>query len=330
MTDMSNTTTDGNVSSIVVPGQYISPTYKLENSNNDSSIPVKYIPGSGTIISNINIPSPNTSTNSVKSMPIIVSTILGNVSISPINQTPTSKPSNNDDMVIDNEQTKSDEDKDKDKYVKSYLVSVIPKSTKHQSTTSTTTSNQSGSKAISAIALPKENDIVLVRITKITKIQAYCEIISLDTTTNILPDSGLGNNGNGSHVSMSITGSNSQHNFNQNSIASSQSTNQSVQIYELGENFKGIIRINDIRSTERDKLKLIDCFKPGDIVKAQVISLGDGSNYYLTTAKNELGVVFAKSENGAGDLMYPIDWQNMIDINSGVIEKRKNANPFLQ
>ena len=32
-----------------------------------------------------------------------------------------------------------------------------------------------------------------------------------------------------------------QHNFNQNSIASSQSTNQSVQIYELGENFKGII-----------------------------------------------------------------------------------------
>ena len=27
--------------------------------------------------------------------------------------------------------------------------------------------------------------------------------------------------------------------------------------------------------------------------------------------------------------MYPIDWQNMIDINSGVIEKRKNANPFL-
>ena len=49
--------------------------------------------------------------------------------------------------------------------------------------------------------------------------------------------------------------------------------------------FKGIIRINDIRSTERDKLKLIDCFKPGDIVKAQVISLGDGSNYYLTTAK---------------------------------------------
>ena len=104
-------------------------------------------------------------------MPIIVSTILGNVSISPIDQTPTSKPSNNDDMVIDNEQTKLDEDKDK--YVKSYLVTVIPKSTKHQSTTSTTTSNQSGSKAISVIALPKENDIVLVRITKITKIQAY-------------------------------------------------------------------------------------------------------------------------------------------------------------
>lgn len=312
----------------VVPGQYITPTYKLEN--NDSSIPVKYIPGPGTIISNINIPTTTTTTptttatsNLIKSMPIIVSTILGTVSISPIDQTQsTSSTNNDDDMIIDHEQTQTKQDEDK--YVKSYLVTVIPKSTKLQPTTTT---NNSG--AVSSIALPKENDIVLVRITKITKIQAYCEIISLDTTTNILLDSGISSNGNGSHVSMSTTGSNSQHLFNQNSIACSQSTNQSVQIYELGENFKGIIRINDIRSTERDKLKIIDCFKPGDIVKAQVISLGDGSNYYLSTAKNELGVVFAKSENGAGDLMYPIDWQNMIDINSGIIEKRKNANPFL-
>ncbi|CAB1344352.1 unnamed protein product, partial [Coregonus sp. 'balchen'] len=42
-------------------------------------------------------------------------------------------------------------------------------------------------------------------------------------------------------------------------------------------------------------------FRPGDIVLAKVISLGDvQSNYLLTTAENELGVVVAHSEAGGG------------------------------
>lgn len=31
-------------------------------------------------------------------------------------------------------------------------------------------------------------------------------------------------------------------------------------------------------------------FRPGDIVRARVISLGDARQYYLSTAENELGV----------------------------------------
>lgn len=39
-------------------------------------------------------------------------------------------------------------------------------------------------------------------------------------------------------------------------------------------------------------------FRPGDVVRAEVLSLGDARSYHLTTAKNELGVVYAKSVAG--------------------------------
>ena len=56
------------------------------------------------------------------------------------------------------------------------------------------------------------------------------------------------------------------------------------------------------------------------------ISLGDQSNYYLTTARNELGVVMARSE--AGNVMVPISWEKMRDPETGVVESRKVAKPF--
>ena len=43
---------------------------------------------------------------------------------------------------------------------------------------------------------------------------------------------------------------------------------------------------------------LSECFRPGDIVRASVLSLGDARSYYLSTAENELGVVYAKSIAG--------------------------------
>ncbi|XP_072095103.1 exosome complex component CSL4 isoform X3 [Mobula birostris] len=71
--------------------------------------------------------------------------------------------------------------------------------------------------------------------------------------------------------------------------------------------FKGTIRREDIRATEKDK-----------------ISLGDAqSNYLLTTAENELGVVVAHSEAGAQ--MVPISWCEMQCPKSHGKEFRKVA-----
>ena len=55
------------------------------------------------------------------------------------------------------------------------------------------------------------------------------------------------------------------------------------------------------------------------------ISLGDQSNYYLSTARNELGVMMARSE--AGNTMVPISWKEFRDPITGERESRKVAKP---
>ncbi|KAK4687085.1 exosome complex component CSL4, partial [Tremellales sp. Uapishka_1] len=94
---------------------------------------------------------------------------------------------------------------------------------------------------------------------------------------------------------------------------------------ESSEEFVGVVRIGDIRLTERDKIKISECFRLGDIVKARVLSLGDARSYYLSTASNELGVVYATSE--AGNPLLPISYQDMEDSSTGKTERRKVAKP---
>ncbi|KAK6533518.1 exosome 3'-_5 exonuclease subunit ski4 (Csl4) [Orbilia ellipsospora] len=94
----------------------------------------------------------------------------------------------------------------------------------------------------------------------------------------------------------------------------------------VGDEFQGVIRVQDVRLTEIDKVKIFTSFRPGDIVRARVISLGDQSNYYLSTASNELGVIMASSESG--DSMYPINWREMKSVRTGAVEERKVAKPF--
>ncbi|KAG5513799.1 hypothetical protein PMAC_000837 [Pneumocystis sp. 'macacae'] len=89
--------------------------------------------------------------------------------------------------------------------------------------------------------------------------------------------------------------------------------------------FQGIIRIQDVEATNKDTIKIYTSFRPGDIVRAQ-ISLGDQSSYYLSTAKNDLGVVFATDVTG--DAMYPINWNQMRSHTTGTIEQRKCARPI--
>ena len=57
--------------------------------------------------------------------------------------------------------------------------------------------------------------------------------------------------------------------------------------------FLGIIRLPDIRKHEIEKIILEECFQPGDIIQAKVISLGDSKWFYLSTAEDHLGVVLA-------------------------------------
>ena len=54
-----------------------------------------------------------------------------------------------------------------------------------------------------------------------------------------------------------------------------------------------------MRATEADKVEVYSSFRPGDLVRAEVVSLGDARSYFLSTARNELGVVYAKSVEGA-------------------------------
>ena len=89
--------------------------------------------------------------------------------------------------------------------------------------------------------------------------------------------------------------------------------------------FQAILRKEDVRAFEKDKVVMNEAFRVGDIIKASVISLGDEKSYYISTAGNEFGVVIASSE--AGSPMVPASWKEMRDTVTGKAESRKVAKP---
>lgn len=72
-------------------------------------------------------------------------------------------------------------------------------------------------------------------------------------------------------------------------------------------------------------MKVNESFRVGDVVRAVVISLGNERSYYLSTARNEYGVVMAVSEHG--HQMFPVSWREFQDPVSGMREGRKVAKP---
>jgi len=101
-----------------------------------------------------------------------------------------------------------------------------------------------------------------------------------------------------------------------------------------GSEFQGLVRAQDVRTTDKDNVVLSECFRPGDIVRAVVLSLGDARSYYLSTARNDLGVVHAtggRTANGgwapARHTLQPISWREMADPVTGAVERRKCAKP---
>lgn len=89
--------------------------------------------------------------------------------------------------------------------------------------------------------------------------------------------------------------------------------------------FQAVLRREDVRTHEKDKVVMNDMYRVGDIVRATVISLGDERNYYISTAGNEFGVVVATSDTG--NAMVPASWKEMRDVVTGQAESRKVAKP---
>lgn len=91
----------------------------------------------------------------------------------------------------------------------------------------------------------------------------------------------------------------------------------------LSEPLGAIIRARDVRAFEVDTVEMYKSFRPGDVVRAEVLSLGDSRSYYLSTARNELGVILA--ESSAGHTMVPVSWQHMLCPVTMAKEHRKVA-----
>lgn len=91
--------------------------------------------------------------------------------------------------------------------------------------------------------------------------------------------------------------------------------------------YRGIIRKEDVRATEKDRIEMYKCFRPGDIVLAKVMPQIELNCYQLTTAENELGVVVAVSKEVAasGTAMVPVSWTEMQCPKSLIKEPRKVA-----
>ncbi|GME78010.1 unnamed protein product [[Candida] boidinii] len=274
---------------LVIPGQPIAPIFSSDNS--------MFKAGRGCKVANIKFNLANVS--------IIVSTVLGRVEVTKEETKATEDPTN-DDTTNDNTGAEYDTSNKSNVYVIEVISKNDPRFKKQMDIQDFFT--QGTTKFSMTLSV---GDIVMCKVTKISKTRIFVEILNIDDAALIE-----------SNMRKEIQDQNKESQENHlrlmtNLVAS-----------ENGENFKGIIRSQDIRSTDRDKVKVNECFMPGDIIRAEILSLGDGINYYLTTARNDLGVIFAKSDHGNGDLMYALDWETMIVPSTGDVEKRKCAKPF--
>ncbi|XP_065364009.1 exosome complex component CSL4 [Calliphora vicina] len=101
----------------------------------------------------------------------------------------------------------------------------------------------------------------------------------------------------------------------------------SIGEHVLEQNYRAMLRKEDVRSTEKDRVEMYKSFRPGDIILARVLPQTELSCYQLSTAENELGVVVAiASECGPQSApMVPVSWTEMQCPNTLVKEPRKVA-----
>jgi exosome complex component CSL4 len=90
---------------------------------------------------------------------------------------------------------------------------------------------------------------------------------------------------------------------------------------------EGVVRREEVSaSVTAEDLKMETCFRPGDVILAKIVSLGDGRRYLLSTAEAELGVVRATCST-SGSTMIPISWNEMQCPDTEAREPRKCAKP---
>ncbi|CAH0684126.1 unnamed protein product [Chilo suppressalis] len=94
----------------------------------------------------------------------------------------------------------------------------------------------------------------------------------------------------------------------------------------LARPYKGILKKEDIKSTDKDRIDPYKCFRPSDVILARVLPMTEIHWYHLSTAENELGVVIAVAEGSPqGVSMVPISWSEMQCPKTLVKEPRKVA-----
>lgn len=158
--------------------------------------------------------------------------------------------------------------------------------------------------------LPAVDSIVLARVTRVQKRQATVSIlVVLEDVPAVNPDPSRASSDNDNIASILTSAANPENHSSTDELR-----------------FQALIRKEDVRVVEKDRVVMDEMFRVGDIVRGSVISLGDQSFYYITTARNDLGVVMARSD--AGNMMFPVSWKEMRDPVTGAGEQRKVARPY--
>lgn len=154
--------------------------------------------------------------------------------------------------------------------------------------------------------LPVVGDVVTCRVTKINARMASVEILCLHSHHAVAP------------AESSAAAASAAASASGLALAT-----PAAETYLLEESLAGTIRQRDVRAHEIDSVEIYRSFRPLDLVRAQVLSLGDARSYFLSTARNDLGVILATSPAGAP--MVPINWEQMQCPLTGAKEYRKVA-----
>lgn len=91
---------------------------------------------------------------------------------------------------------------------------------------------------------------------------------------------------------------------------------------------QGVIRVEDVFPGDVDHtaVQMSNCFRPGDVVKARLTSIGDSKQYWLSTAEPTLGVAWARGSDG--DVLLPVAWDGLLSPATGAKQPRKAARPI--